>query len=256
MEGKVGFWFPLVLLGFGLLAMLGWDSVRDSSDVGWFAYTPATGSGFQLTEHTFVTVYGDAYLPAGFRRSPARDWPWPLLVTGTLVATVAWYGWRAHRAGRGSVRAAAGWALGSGVAVLVAYAVVGMAVTTADPAAMVSSIGLPLLGLGVLAAAWAYFRLESGWRTLVLVTGAVCVVAGAGTVLGAWSAGLLEPLIIGAGLLALARYERSRLLAVVAVAMLVALVAFPTGTLGLLLPAAIALAGAIVVLVRQVSITP
>jgi hypothetical protein len=70
-------------------------------------------------------------------------------------------------------------------------------------------------------------------------------------VLGAWSPGLLDPVIIAGGLLILARYERSRLLAVVAVAVLVAMVVFPVGMLSTLIPAVMMLAAAIVALVRQ-----
>jgi hypothetical protein len=46
-------------------------------------------------------------------------------------------------------------ALGGGIAVLVGYAAAGTADVTDDPAGFVSSVGLPLLALGVVAAAWA-----------------------------------------------------------------------------------------------------
>jgi hypothetical protein len=79
----------------------------------------------------------------------------------------------------------------------------------------------------------------------------VSLVVGVGTVLGAWSPGLLEPVLIAAGLVALAWYERSRLLVLVAGAVLAALVVIPDGTLSTLVPAVIVLAAAIVALARR-----
>jgi hypothetical protein len=130
------------------------------------------------------------------------------------------------------------------------YVVVGMADTTTDPVKLVTSVGLPLIGLGVLATAWAYFRLGP-WRRAAALISAACLVVGVGTVLGAWSPGLLDPVIIAGGLLILSWYERSRLLAVVAVAVLVAMMVFPVGMLSTLIPAVMILAAAIVALVRQ-----
>jgi hypothetical protein len=178
-----------------------------------------------------------------------RDWPWAVLVTTTLVATAAWYGWRARRAG-GSVRGHVALAVGGGIVVPTGYVVVGMADTTTDPAKLVTSVGLPLIGLGVLAMAWAYFRLGPGRKAAALIS-AACLVVGLGTVLGAWSPGLVDPVIIAGGLLALARFEHSRLLAAVAVAVLLVMAVFPVGTLSTLIPAVILLAAAIVAVVRQ-----
>ena len=78
-----------------------------------------------------------------------------------------------------------------------------------------------------------------------------CLLIGTGTVLGAWAPGLLEPVIITAGLLALARFERSKLLAIVAVLVLAAMAVFPVSPLGMLIPAMVTLAAAIVTLLRQ-----
>ena len=83
------------------------------------------------------------------------------------------------------------------------------------------------------------------------MTSAICLLVGTGTVLGAWAPGLLEPVVITGGLLALARFERSRLLAVVALLVLAAMLVFPVSTLSMLVPAMVVLAAAITVLVRQ-----
>ncbi|MFC4852671.1 hypothetical protein [Actinophytocola glycyrrhizae] len=53
-----------------------------------------------------------------------------------------------------------------------------------------------------------------------------------------------EPVLIAAGLLAMARYERSRLLVVVAGVVATVLVAVPEGTMSTLIPAVIVLAAA------------
>lgn len=110
------------------------------------------------------------------------------------------------------------------------------------------SVGLPLVVLGVLAG--LYYRLGPR-RRMAAVTSAVCLGAGVAVVLGAWSPGLLDPVLIAAGLLVLARFERSRLVAVVAVPVLVALLVVPDGTLRMLVPAVVVLVAAIAALVRR-----
>ena len=248
--GRRGYWFPLLLLGFGLLGLLAWHSLRASQDFGWFAYAPESSYTGLVDENTLVAVSYSAWPQAGLGRYPLRDWPWAALVTTTLVATVAWYGWRARRAG-GSVRTHAILAVGGGITVLVCYAIAAMAGSFTDPAGLVMSVGLPLAGLGVLAGAWAHFQR----RRVAAVVSIACLVAGVGIVLGAWAPGLLEPLIIASGLLALARYEHSRLLAVVAGVVLVVLVVFPDGVPSMLFPAVVMLGTAVVVLARQRSQT-
>lgn len=241
--GRHGYWFPLVLLGFGLLGLLAWHGLRAGQDYGWFAYTPPPPD---TEEHTLIVVTYSTWPQAGLGRYPLRDWPWAVLVTATLVATVAWYGWRARRAG-GSVRTHVILAVGGGIAVLFCYAITGMAGSFTDPAGLVTSVGLPLLGLGAMAGAWAYVQR----RRVAAVVSIACLVAGVGIVLGAWAPGLLDPLVIAGGLLALARYERSRVLAVVAGVVLVVMVVFPDGAPSMLFPAVVTLATGVVVLARQ-----
>ncbi|HEX6355581.1 hypothetical protein [Actinophytocola sp.] len=241
--GRYGYWFPLVLLGFGLLVLLGWDSVQVREDFGWFAYEPTQEFESVQQSYTAIMVVFDQ------SQFPVRDTSWALLVIATLVATAAWYGWRARRAG-GSVRTYVTLAVVGVLSVPVAYFAAGMAGTTPDPASLLTSVGLPLLGLGALAGAWAYLR-PGPWRRAAAMISVVSLVIGVGLVLGAWSPGLIEPVIITFGLLALARFERSRLLAAVAGVVLVAMVVFPFGTMSLLAPAAVLLLGGIVALVRQ-----
>jgi hypothetical protein len=253
-QGRVRYWFPLVFLGFGLLAMLGWESTPTTPE-DWFAYAPYTADEYlgtdQYTTDNSLTLETHSVSVATL--SPGlysmRDFPWTVLITATLVATMAWYGWRARRDG-GSVRPYVMVAVCGGLAVPVAYVATGMAGAVADPAGTVTSVGLPLLGLGVLAGAWAYLR-PGRWRRAAAMVSAACLLVGAGTVLGAWAPGLLDAVIVTGGLLALARFERSRLLALVAVLVLAAMLAFPVDTLGMLVPAMVVLAAAIVVLVGQ-----
>jgi hypothetical protein len=246
--GRSGYWFPLVLLGFGLLGLLGRDAVLASQDYGWFAYTPSpSGTAYFTDTHELVGI--GVAVDFDVKRYPMRDFLWSVLVLATLVGTVAWYGWRARRAG-GSMRTYVALAVGGGVAVPAAHIATGMASAMPDPAEMVTSVGLPLFVLGALTGAWAYFR-PGRWRLAAAATSAACLVIGIGAILGAWAPGLLDPVIIVGGLLALARFERSLLLAVAAGALLVAMVVFPAGSLSMLIPAAIALAAGIVALLRQ-----
>jgi hypothetical protein len=243
--GRSAYWFPLVLLGFGLLVLLGWDVVAAQSEYGWFAYAPET-SGIVTSTLVSMGVSADYPPPAWI---PARDWPWAVLITVTFVATVAWYARRARRAER-SARPYVVLTVAGGLAVPACYVVAGIADATANPAELVPSVAWPLLLLGVLTGAWAYFRLGP-WRRTTATVGIVCTVTGLATVLGALAPGLLEPVLIGAGLLTLSWYERSRLLAAAAVAVAAALVVFPDGPLSTLIAAVLALATAIAALVRQ-----
>jgi hypothetical protein len=196
-----------------------------------------------------MTVYAGSSQSSGVGGASPRDWPWAVLITATFVAAVAWYARRARRAG-GSVRAHVALAVGGAIAVPACYVAAGTADAIGDPAALVPAVGLPLLGLGGLAGAWAYFR-RGAWRRTAAVVSVGSLVVGVGAVLGSWSPGLLDPVLIATGLLVLAGYERSRLLAVLAGTVLVALVAFPEGALSMLVPAVLVLATAITALVRR-----
>ena len=239
-----GYWFPLALLGFGLLALLGWDSVRTTEDFGWFAYAPASAE--PEIQQTLTGVGFSAYNTAAplLVTTPAQDLAWTVLITVCLVGTAAWYARRDGRSVRGHVAVA----VGGSAAIWICHVIAGIADATAGLGELVPSVGLPLLVLGVLAG--AYFWLGPRRRAAAVVS-VVCLGAGIAVVLGAWSPGLLDPVLIACGLLALAWYERSRLVVVVAFLVLAALLVVPDGTLRILVPAVIALAAAIVALVRR-----
>ena len=236
------YWFPLVLLGFGLLVLLARTGVRD--DFGWFAYAPATPAD---EVHAIAVLepgaqYYNTPLPFGAAFT-TRDWTWTLLVAVTLAGAVLWYG----------VRARAGWrhvavAVGGVLAVLACHAVAGIADAMPDEGGLVRSVALPLAGLGVLAGAYFWFGPR---RRPAVVVAVVCLTAGVSALAGAWAYGLLDPLLITCGLLALAWYERSRLVAVLAVVLPVAFLLFPYGVLSTLVPAVLVLAVAVTALVLR-----
>jgi hypothetical protein len=110
----------LVLLGFGLLGLLGWDSVRAGQEFGWFSYTPLPPEiGYVAQQNTLIVASYSAGTPFGLGRFPAQGEAWAVLVTATLVATAVWYGWRARRSG--SVRTYVAVAVAGGIAVPAGY---------------------------------------------------------------------------------------------------------------------------------------
>ncbi|GAB1512435.1 hypothetical protein [Actinophytocola sp. KF-1] len=246
-----GYWFPLALLGFGLLVLLGWGSVTTAEDVGWFAYAPAADV---QNSHALVGVgfsSGNTVAPL-LVTSPVRDWAWTVLITVCLVGSVVWYAVRDRRAGR-PVRGHVAVAVGGTAAVWGVHLIAGIADATAGLGDLVPSVGLPLLVLGLLAG--LYHRLGARRRVAAVVS-ALCLGAGVAVVLGAWSPELLDPVLIACGLLALALYERSRLVAVVSCVVLTALVVVPDGTLRTLVPAVVVLGAAIAALARRGGAVP
>jgi len=240
--GRHAYWFPLTLLGFGLLALLGWDSVRTTEDFGWFAYAPEP-SYDNVQQLTGVAGSHNSAVPL-LATHPDLSWRWLVLITMCLVGTIAWY---ARQAG-GSVRGHVAPAVGATAAIWLFHLVAGLADATAGFGELVPSAGLPLLVLGVLAG--AYHRLGTRRRAAAVIS-VVCLGGGVAVVLGAWAPGLLDPVLIACGLLALAWYERSRLVAVVSFVVLAALVLVPDGTLRTLVPAVVLLVAAIAALVRR-----
>lgn len=255
--GRREYWFPLVSLGFGLLALIGWLSVRADQYVGWFDYQPLPSGlghggvgGTALPESNVIRAYVTTDETPVLGDLPAHSWEWALLVTVTLVVSAAWYAWRARRAGA-SMGPYVALAVGGAIAVPTGYVASVVANVSADPMGLVKSVAVPLVALGVLTGAWAYYRLAPERRALAGAVSVLCLAVGGATMLGLWLPGLFVPVLVVCGLLALARFTRSRLLVLVAAAMLVAMLVFRTGTLSMLIPAAIALAAGIVALVRQ-----
>ncbi|HEV2781384.1 MAG TPA: hypothetical protein VGX25_18535 [Actinophytocola sp.] len=251
-----GYWFPLALLGFLLLGGLGLDSVRTARDFGWFAYRPSGtylisaeqyGAG---VDSLSVRYFDYPAMAFDLWQYPSRDWPWQVIVIATFVVTVAWYGWRARRTGGASARPFVALAAGGGVAIAAAYVIAAWAAAVPKPSELVTSVALPLALLGGVAGAWAYFRLGPGRRAAAVIS-VVCLLVGAATLLGSQLPPLVDPVIITVGLLGLAWWERSVLLALVAVAVLAAMAAFPVGTLSALVPAMLLLVGAIAALVLR-----
>lgn len=246
-ERGYGYWFPLVLLGFGLLVLLAYDNLRTRDGFGWLSYTPSGPGG---AVHAVAVLepgaqYYNMPLPSYVGIS-TRDETWMALVLVTLVGAVAWYAVRARRAGR-SVRGHVAVALGGAAIVLAAHIIAAIAAVP-DAGELVRSVALPLVGLGVLAG--AYHRLGPGRRTAAVLS-VVCLTVGASVLMGAWAFALVDPLLITCGLLVLAWYERSRLVAVLSVVLLAALLLFPFGILSTLVPAAVVLAAGVTALVRR-----
>jgi hypothetical protein len=244
-DGRYDYWFPLALLGFGLLALLGMDSLAPSRDFDYVANAPGSAQGYLLNPGM---QYSTTVIAVGFGQPLMLDWPWAALVTVTLVGTVLWYGWRARRAGTGSVRGYLVLAVTGAIAVPVGYLVAAIAGTAEEPAAVTTSIGLPLVVLGGLAGLWARVGPR---RWVPFAISVPCLVIGVATVLGAWWPELFTPVVVAVGLLVLAWIERSRFLVVVAGVVPVALVASPEGTLSTLIPAVLVLAASVVALARR-----
>jgi hypothetical protein len=248
-EGRYGYWFPLALLGFGLLLLLGWESVRTPEDFGWFAYAPASSYDTAIAVAVRPAPGGVNTAAPLLAYSLFWDWTWTVLITVTLVGTAAWYAVRTRRSVRRYVVVAAGGA----VAVWACHFAAGIADASDDPTELIPSVALPLVALGVLAGAWAHLRPGPRHRTAVTIS-VCCLLAGVAVLLGAWSPGLLDPVFLACGLLALAWFERSRLVAVVAGLVLAARLVFPDGTLSTLVPAVVVLVAVIVALVRRNSL--
>lgn len=221
-DDRYGYWFPLVLLGFGLLALLGWEAVRVEG-FEWVSYRPETTTGYQFYATLTGMEMSEDIVPLVIGAAPG---PWTVLVTVCLGGTAAWY---ATRPWWRSVAVAAG----GSAAIWLSYATDGL-----------GELGLPLLVLGALAG--AYFRLSR--RRAAAVAGIVSLGAGGALMLDSW---LFEPVLVGGGLLALAWFERSRLVAVVGCLVAAALLAFPDGMPRVLVPAMVVLGAAVVALVRR-----
>jgi hypothetical protein len=157
-----------------------------------------------------------------------------VLLTVSLVGTVAWYAWRGGRPVWWYV------AVGGSAAIWLAYLIAGTE--------GLGQVGLSVLALGVVAG--AYFRFGPRRRTAAVIS-VLCLGAGAAVVLGSWWPELLDPVLTAGGLFALAWFERSRLVAVVACLVPAALLVFPAGMPRTLVPAVVVLVAAIVALVRR-----
>ncbi|WP_158887271.1 hypothetical protein [Amycolatopsis anabasis] len=235
----------MALLGFGLLALL---ALRPEPGFGWFAYTPRSemmattfavqGSSNVIVPEFFVDPAGLGFAVSG------RDF-WPVAILVLFLATVAWYAVRMRRAGAGLSRGRLITVVLGGLgAIVLGFVLGGIARAAGDGPEVAVTVGGPLVGLGLCAGAWSFFRLGPGGRAARIAC-AVLVPAAAFLALAALLPDRIDTLLITTGLLVLARLERSILLAVVAGAFLLSGVLFARGVFGLALSAAIVFAGVI-----------
>jgi hypothetical protein len=235
------FWFPLALLGFTLIGL----ALVPPGDDRWFAYvSPSSSPGGTSASTASVT----ASIVGDFHVRVTRAEYWPYLIAAIFVATVAWYAVRAEKP-RPWRRLAAITVSGL-IAIPIAGIVADGMTSHGDGRELLGTVmGLfALLGAG--GAAWAYFRLGPGRGAAIIIAvmfGPLAVYA--------WLVALVpqtaEALLPGLGLLALAWFERSVLLAAITLAFLLAVIVFTTGLAALLVPAAVMLAGAIATLLTH-----
>ncbi|HEV7975735.1 hypothetical protein [Amycolatopsis sp.] len=234
------FWFPLALLGFVLIA-LALVPPGNESPFAWVSSSVSGGVPIHAVSVTQVAT-GD------FHVLGTRADYWPYLVAAIFVATVAWYAVRAEKPR--PWRRLAAIAFCGLIAIPIAGIVADGMMSHGDGRELLGTVmGLfALLGAG--GAAWAYFRLGPGRGAAIIIAvmfGPLAVYA--------WLVALVpqtaEALLPGLGLLALAWFERSVLLASVTLAFLLAVIVFTTGLAALLVPAAVMLAGAIATLLTH-----
>ncbi|PRX46500.1 hypothetical protein B0I33_10777 [Prauserella shujinwangii] len=246
--GQHEYWFPLAVFGFLLLGGAATAATTPEEEFGWFAYAPIDAP------RRSVSVLRAVPFSEYERLEAVRltdSWPGLSLLLAALLATVAWYAWRARRAGTPfpARRLALGTA-GAVAATVAGWLVLAVLADTVEHTEVVLVAGPPLLLLAAVLGACAYFG-RGRWRRVAGVAGVVVLVV---TVLAAVLPVLADQLLIpaaAAALLVLARWERSALLAVIAGLFLAAAVLAPGGPARLLLPAAVLLGWAIGVLLLR-----
>ncbi|CAM3396731.1 Integral membrane protein [Kibdelosporangium persicum] len=228
-RGRFGFWFPLMLLGFLTLGSAAF------AQGGWWVdarYTSFPGNDYPVT----TTLYGLEMSRAAERQlhtlSPgavyaATVWSftsnpeyWIVGVTLVFLAAIAWY---AHGSGR--VRAFALATVCGSVAIVAFPCMMWIIDETPD---LAPTIAGSLLAIGLCAAAWVYFQLGRGRSALTAIS-VVTLAVGVTGLLATWTSYRAEELLVTGGLLVLAWWERSLLLAALtAVLLLIGAVPLPT----------------------------
>ncbi|MDT7724659.1 MAG: hypothetical protein QOI21_1235 [Actinomycetota bacterium] len=246
MGKRPAFWFPLALLGF---VLIGLALVSPGNAGGPFPLLNPAGSGYRMEQelHAYAVAVTRVSTDNFHVLEQHTDY-WSYLVALVFVATVAWYAVRAAtpRPWRKLITVTVGGLLALPVAEVVAD---GMA-SHGDGREMLGTVMSLFALLGAGGAAWAYFRLGTGRGAAIVIALMFCPLAVYG-----WLVSLLpqtaEALVPGLGLLALAWFERSRLLASVTAAFLLVVVVFTSGSAALLVPAAVMLAGALAALLTH-----
>ncbi|WP_199433320.1 hypothetical protein [Qaidamihabitans albus] len=247
--GRYEFWFPLALTGFVLLGIL---TFAMNAGGGWFAYAPPPAYVNAGVDQFLVAVRGVPFSEyESLEPPPPVAWGELSGVLALFLVTVAWYAWRARRAGTPVRSRRLMLVTGGGVlAVIAGYVVLDGADTLLESGRLARALALPLLLLGVCFGVLAYFS-RGRWRRIAAATsGTVLSVTLLIVAVPALPDSPLVPTVV-AGLTVLAWLERSVLLAVVTAGFLLAAAAARFEPLTLLLPAAVLLAGAMAALLLR-----
>jgi hypothetical protein len=243
----------LVLLGFLILGGVVLQSqahdwrpypVSGGYQIATEFYGPGTGgmSGIGLSSSNTVVAIRFTDHPRLF----PQDY-WLIGVLAVFLATVVWYGWRSGRT-RAFV-----WVALCGMVAVASFLLIQVIVEN-NPE-LGTTIGGSLAAIGICAAAWVYFTLGPGEKVVTAVS-VVGLSLGGGILLAGVAPVVSEELIVVSGLLVLAWLERSRLLAVIAVAFFVVAWIFLPGVSGLALSAGVLLLGGIASLLLRKRAVP
>lgn len=228
-RGRPGFWFPLALLGFLALGSAAfaqgewWVDARRTSfpDDGYPVATTLYGVEMSQSAERQLHVLspGAMYGTTGWSSTSTPEY-WLFGMTLVLLASIAWY---AHGSGR--VRAFV-LATVCGVVTIVAFPCM-MWIVEKTPD-LAPTIAGSLLAIGLCAAAWVYFQLGRG-KSVLTVISMVTLAVGATGLLATWTSYRADQLLVASGLLVLAWWERSLLLAALtAVLLVIGAVSLPT----------------------------
>ncbi|MBN6041527.1 hypothetical protein [Amycolatopsis sp. 195334CR] len=236
------YWVPLLLAAVALLAAV---VFVPRTDFGWFAYAP---QGEPLMVQSLYAYADSGALVALQSPQPFSAFGrWPVAALLVFAVTVAWYVFQAKS--RPSAWRVALLVAGGAAAILVLSAFGGASWTSIDESGFLTTFVLPLGGLGLCGLAWAYFGTGRG-RKVAGWTGAVLTGLVASMLLAMALPDLGDLLVYVVGLLVLAVLERSLLLAVVALLVVVGsleMIPAPPG----LVPGLVLLTGAIAALVTR-----
>lgn len=236
------YWVPLLLTAVALLAAV---VFVPREDFGWFAYAPQ-GENVAIAQ-LYAYSAADGVVALQSPQPFSAFGRWPVAALGVFALTVAWYVYRVKP--RPSPWRVALLVAGGAAAILVLSAFGGASWNSIDESGFLSTFVLPLGGLGLCGLAWAYFGTGRG-RKAAGRTGGVLVGLVASMLLAMALPDLGDLLVYVVGALVLAWLERSLLLVVVALLLVVGsleMIPAPPG----LVPGLVLVAGAIAALVTR-----